>query len=617
VEFRVPVTPAHRYQLRRWADGAGVGDACGMLGLEAERNALLVNLVAALGRCADAVWIAQAALASVVEDLDLPLVVHAAAWPEASDAPLQNAGTRYSSAELGYHASARSALAAHCAMLFAESEAQRAVLLSRGAKPERIWMAEAPRRRHSPLLAGEMVTALRAAVDGRRVVVILAGASSSEDALIEVASRLACGNPGAALAVTGLDPGTVPGCPDNLFGVGTLDRIEQAVLASVACLVVVPWVPVEGTDLAMWLEFGPPIVAGRAVPDDMAFDRDRFAAVGEIGTLDVDVARILRDWELEAAPDDALAQVSSCVERRFRSFLAGLQHLVFLKKDPRREVVWRRRHPPENRHDPSMVETPAIFLDPHSLRTTIDVPGFVGFMRDEWDRRAIHDPEFKDLLLAGRTFGRIVDVGANMGQSIVSLRTCFPDAQIQCFEANPLLHPVLRAVAEMVPGRVEVFEHGLGSSERSLSLLVPVAGGRHDIFCASTRRAYFTLPWVVDRYRSEGGFHLHKIRARLVPGDGLEIGADLIKIDVEGAELDVIQGLTEVIRRDRPVIFAENSDFESVTRYLSELGYVPFRADDDHERLVRIDGWPWPINTIYLHETRVADAVTAARPAIS
>lgn len=52
--------------------------------------------------------------------------------------------------------------------------------------------------------------------------------------------------------------------------------------------------------------------------------------------------------------------------------------------------------------------------------------------------------------------------------------------------------------------------------------------------------------------------------------------ADLIKIDVEGMELDVLAGGTALIKRDLPVMIIEHvkSDKSRLTEWLASLGYV-------------------------------------------
>ncbi len=65
---------------------------------------------------------------------------------------------------------------------------------------------------------------------------------------------------------------------------------------------------------------------------------------------------------------------------------------------------------------------------------------------------------------------------------------------------------------------------------------------------------------------------------------------DLIKIDAESSELQVLQGLTETLRRDRPRIILETGDFgldgvaktDDLIGWLREFGYKPFEIGRDN-----------------------------------
>lgn len=49
---------------------------------------------------------------------------------------------------------------------------------------------------------------------------------------------------------------------------------------------------------------------------------------------------------------------------------------------------------------------------------------------------------------------------------------------------------------------------------------------------------------------------------------------DLIKIDVDGYELNVLRGMQETVRRFRPIIAIETNDSPELMDYLYQLGYV-------------------------------------------
>ncbi len=75
---------------------------------------------------------------------------------------------------------------------------------------------------------------------------------------------------------------------------------------------------------------------------------------------------------------------------------------------------------------------------------------------------------------------------------------------------------------------------------------------------------------------------------------------DLLKIDVEGAELDVLAGVAETIRRCKPYIMAEHLKAAGLQEGLAALGYasgvsdkniVAMPADDPNWARIRMSGW--------------------------
>lgn len=58
----------------------------------------------------------------------------------------------------------------------------------------------------------------------------------------------------------------------------------------------------------------------------------------------------------------------------------------------------------------------------------------------------------------------------------------------------------------------------------------------------------------------------------------------IIKIDVQGYEMQVINGAWSTITRSRPILLIENDDrssAERVMRQVSDLGYLPYRFDGE------------------------------------
>lgn len=232
--------------------------------------------------------------------------------------------------------------------------------------------------------------------------------------------------------------------------------------------------------------------------------------------------------------------------------------------------------------------------------------------RDQLRRKFVHDLDFL-------AFGRyryfrtrtqvVMDVGANRGQSIASFLAMLPGVSIHAFEANPAFHDVLQAIADDCGGLVHVHRFGLGTTDASLDFYVPSAGGVPFLEEASTRLDYFELPWVKQKFNERGGLSLEVMRVDIRRGDGCGLRPDIVKIDVEGAEADVLAGMDGTVRGSLPVLLVENGDWHGVTSFLSARGYRAYRFLEEGQTLVPFFGET--TNTFYIHDSVAADVLAS------
>lgn len=224
---------------------------------------------------------------------------------------------------------------------------------------------------------------------------------------------------------------------------------------------------------------------------------------------------------------------------------------------------------------------------------------------DQYRRRIVHDEDFHSLarpdVLPRRPDGQlpvILDIGANRGQSIVSIRNVVGPCKVIAFEANPYHWPTLEALAAELKD-VDIRRGGLGQVKANLDFYVPSAGGEQYLEEATTRLDYFDKPWVAEKFAARGGLTLSTIKVDIFRGDDLNLPrVDFIKIDVEGAEHDVLLGLEATIESWRPALLVENSDWHNVTAFLVKYGYTFWKYRRDIDALEPLDDAR--TNTIYL-----------------
>ena len=155
--------------------------------------------------------------------------------------------------------------------------------------------------------------------------------------------------------------------------------------------------------------------------------------------------------------------------------------------------------------------------------------------------------------------GTLIDVGANIGNHSAWFSQFFD--KIEAFEPSPLTFPILDFNAKHMPGTVCVHNYGLSNSNKASKLYT----------CKSNLGKAGQSPTKGDSL--ETSIELRK-------ADDLPIRNDptirVIKIDVEGHELSVIQGMQKLIATWKPILVLETSFDSDLLKLLSSSGYTHF-----------------------------------------
>lgn len=197
--------------------------------------------------------------------------------------------------------------------------------------------------------------------------------------------------------------------------------------------------------------------------------------------------------------------------------------------------------------------------------------------------------------------GAFVDVGVNLGQTLIKVKTLQPDRAYFGFEPNPTCVAFVRRLAAANRFReTTVSPFGLSDSARALTL-----------FARSEDPADSSATVVPDLYASQETWD--RTAVAVLPGDEalamLGVGrVGVLKIDVEGAELEVIRGLEGTLRAHRPSVICEllpsyspgqkrwafrQPRTDAVVATMRSLGYALFRLMPSGEAL--------PLETIEPH----------------
>ena len=156
----------------------------------------------------------------------------------------------------------------------------------------------------------------------------------------------------------------------------------------------------------------------------------------------------------------------------------------------------------------------------------------------------------------------IVDAGANIGNHTIFFAKFLDAKRVYAFEPQKYVFEILSKNIKLnnLENKVKLYNIGLGEKRSKGSLIVVdennLGGSKLNL-------------------NSEG-------EIEVMPLDDIlfnkEDKVDLIKIDVEGMELDVLKGAKKILSEYHPDLYIEastESQFLSISQYLSNYNYIP------------------------------------------
>ncbi|WP_425993153.1 FkbM family methyltransferase [Brevundimonas sp. TWP2-3-2] len=187
-----------------------------------------------------------------------------------------------------------------------------------------------------------------------------------------------------------------------------------------------------------------------------------------------------------------------------------------------------------------------------------------------------HEPEFLALRNLTLSSDLAIDVGANNGQSITSIIAVRPEMNVVAIEPNPECYPELNLISKLRRGRVKIIQAGAGDHAGKLTFFVPRRNRRMLLEEGTFDRTSLATSGSVKRNGVEGvDFEVVTMEIPVITIDSLNLVPGVIKIDVQGFEMQALRGMAETIRRHRPVILLElGHEHEQFAQFLEPFGYV-------------------------------------------
>jgi len=153
----------------------------------------------------------------------------------------------------------------------------------------------------------------------------------------------------------------------------------------------------------------------------------------------------------------------------------------------------------------------------------------------------------------------VLDVGANAGQTVANIKRRFPLAKVFSFEPDPRVFPQLVAVSKQFPG-CSTFRFGLGAAEAFLDLQCAQASEGNSFLAVDNA--------ITNEVRGGWNSNIGTTRVPVrrldaVCGELTLSKIDILKIDVQGYELSVLEGAGSLLSPER------------IKSVLLEIGLIP------------------------------------------
>jgi FkbM family methyltransferase len=219
-----------------------------------------------------------------------------------------------------------------------------------------------------------------------------------------------------------------------------------------------------------------------------------------------------------------------------------------------------------------------------------------------------HELDFYGLAMLANDTGVFLDVGANDGLSALSMHRLKPRKPILSIEPNPIHRTSLEPLRVEIPG-FDYLICGAGAEPGTLTLYTPSVDGyaltNYTSFSPDAVRANIDYHMRMPTLSQRVTMLSHTVEVKQL--DSLELQTDLVKIDVEGAEAGVVQGLMRTIARCRPAFMVEYNAFShaGVSDLFRNHNYGCFRYEHSRKAFAPFAGSaPFPLNLFWLPSER-------------
>ena len=182
-----------------------------------------------------------------------------------------------------------------------------------------------------------------------------------------------------------------------------------------------------------------------------------------------------------------------------------------------------------------------------------------------------------------------IDVGVYGGVYSYKLAQHFKF--VHCFEANPLLYPFLNNNLKKIIKNINLYNLALSSTNGETILKLPIRS--KSFFNQNIEELYELGAASVHQNNKFDNFKEVTVKKKKLDSIKFKNKIGFIKIDVEGHELEVIEGALNTIKENKPVLLIEIEERHSKRmvndsiKYIKNIGYNCYY--EKNKDLVRVE----------------------------
>jgi len=183
------------------------------------------------------------------------------------------------------------------------------------------------------------------------------------------------------------------------------------------------------------------------------------------------------------------------------------------------------------------------------------------------------------------------DLGANVGFYALMANRVISTGKIYCFEPLPLLRSIFEQHIALNKkcirhNNIEILPFAISDHEKEIRFSINSKWQDGNTYISSSEAYTGAEDTILVKCYSIDELVKQGFKA-----------PDVIKIDVEGAEFDVLKGAVETLKKYKPSIILATHDWhlpgvkEQCLSFLDELGYTMRQAGQNHKEIAGLDDY--------------------------